>query len=268
MYVWCLTRAWRIYCTHRRLSAGSTTKLYCFLKATVSSLLYFYRFKKVKSCLLRLFCLVLYSGNFHLEISRMLCLGLQHRFLNFLENSQDWPHRWKLPSILVALRVHFMLVLGELVKDQGTRNALEYSARSPNSAGQEEEFCFSESTTVSRVVVFRFHMENTVQKMWMLVSRWKDFFSLLGRSKLASGSPASCWRAAEPWWERTALVNYPPVHRNLQRHQPLLPNISKRLQWDKVSRSGADLKWGQVVSSLVLYAEQFQVLNSGMHVRT
>lgn len=100
-----------------------------------------------------------------------------------------------------------MSVSGTPVEDPGMKNTLQYLASSLNSTGQGEEFCFPESTDFSRVIVFRFRTEDTVQKMCMLASRSNDFFSLLSESKITSGPSASCWKAVEPWGKRTAHVS-------------------------------------------------------------
>lgn len=126
---------------------------------------------------------------------------------NFMFRWQYRIYGMKPSCILLVLYAYFILVLGTPTEDPGMRNVLKYSARSLNSAGQGEEFCFPEFTTFSRVIVFRFCTENTVQKSWMLASWWKGFFSLLCKSKITSGPPASCWRAAEPWGEMTAHVS-------------------------------------------------------------
>ena len=89
---------------------------------------------------------------------------------NFTLRRQYRAYSRKPSCILVVLYAHSVSVSETPVEDPGMRNALEYSARSLNSAGQGEEFCFPESTTFSRVIVFRFRTEYTVQKMWMLTS--------------------------------------------------------------------------------------------------
>lgn len=55
----------------------------------------------------------------------------------------------KHPCILVVLHAHFIMISGTSVGS--TRYVLEYSARSLNSVGQGEEFCFPESNCLCKL---------------------------------------------------------------------------------------------------------------------
>lgn len=98
-----------------------------------------------------------------------------------------------------------MSISGTPVEDPGTRNALEYSVRSLNGAGQREEFAFL-SLQPSELLSFSGFAQRTQSKR-CLASQWSDFFSLLWKSKTTSGPLASCLSAAELQGERAAYVS-------------------------------------------------------------
>lgn len=74
----------------------------------------------------------------------------------------DRVHSRTPSSVLAMLYSHFMLVAGTPVEDPDMRNALEYSARSLNSAGQGEEFCFRECIAVNSYGYEFLHREHSL----------------------------------------------------------------------------------------------------------